>query len=126
MKYNVEYQGGESREIPGVAVDYMLANVMVDGEEIELYAEKEAEEDETATYEDLKAMILEQAKEYGIAAESLSFYQNVDRFYPSSQLCSACGAQWSGTKNLAVRKWTCPACGAIHVRDVNGECQYDD
>ena len=74
MKYNVEYQGGESREIPGVAVDYMLANVMVDGEEIELYAEKEAEKDETATYEDLKAMILEQAKEYGIAAESLSFY----------------------------------------------------
>ena len=74
MKYNVEYQGGESREIPGVAVDYMLSNVMVDGEEIELYAEKEAEEDETATYEDLKAMILEQAKEYGIAAESLSFY----------------------------------------------------
>lgn len=74
MKYNVEYQGGESREIPGVAVDYMLANVMVDGEEVELYAEKEAEEDETATYEDLKAMILEQAKEYGIAAESFSFY----------------------------------------------------
>lgn len=74
MKYNVEYQGGESREIPGMAVDYMLANVMVDGEEVELYAEKEAEEDETATYEDLKAMILEQAKEYGIAAESLSFY----------------------------------------------------
>ena len=43
----------------------------------------------------------------------------VDRFFPSSQLCSACGAQWSGTKNLAVRKWTCPACGAIHDRDVN-------
>lgn len=74
MKYNVEYQGGESREIPGVAVDYMLSNVMVDGDEVELYAEKEAEEDETATYEDLKAMILEQAKEYGIAAESLSFF----------------------------------------------------
>lgn len=43
----------------------------------------------------------------------------VDRFFPSSQLCSACGAQWSGTKNLAVRKWTCPACGTIHDRDVN-------
>ena len=43
----------------------------------------------------------------------------VDRFFPSSQICSACGAQWSGTKNLAVRKWTCPACGAIHDRDVN-------
>ena len=43
----------------------------------------------------------------------------VDRFFPSSQLCSACGAQWSGTKNLAVRKWTCPSCGAVHDRDVN-------
>ena len=43
----------------------------------------------------------------------------VDRFFPSSQLCSACGAQWSGTKNLAVRKWICPACGAVHIRDVN-------
>ena len=43
----------------------------------------------------------------------------VDRFFPSSQLCSVCGAQWSGTKNLAVRKWTCPTCGAVHIRDVN-------
>lgn len=43
----------------------------------------------------------------------------VDRFFPSSQLCSACGAQWPGTKDLSVREWTCPSCGAIHDRDVN-------
>lgn len=43
----------------------------------------------------------------------------VDRFFPSSQLCSACGAQWLGTKDLAVREWTCPVCGTIHDRDVN-------
>ena len=43
----------------------------------------------------------------------------VDRFYPSSQLCSACGAQWPGTKDLSVREWTCPSCGAVHDRDVN-------
>lgn len=43
----------------------------------------------------------------------------VDRFYPSSQLCSACGAQWSGTKDLAVREWVCPACGLVHDRDIN-------
>jgi len=43
----------------------------------------------------------------------------VNRFYPSSQLCSACGAQWPGTKDLTVRKWTCPNCGAIHDRDHN-------
>ena len=43
----------------------------------------------------------------------------VDRFYPSSQLCSVCGAQWSGTRDLSVREWTCPACGTVHNRDVN-------
>ena len=43
----------------------------------------------------------------------------VDRFFPPSQLCSACGAQWSETKDLSVREWTCPVCGAVHDRDVN-------
>ena len=43
----------------------------------------------------------------------------VDRFYPSSQLCSVCGAQWPGTKDLSVREWTCPVCGAHHLRDIN-------
>ena len=43
----------------------------------------------------------------------------VDRFYPSSQLCSACGTQWPGTKDLSVRGWTCPACGVVHDRDTN-------
>ena len=43
----------------------------------------------------------------------------VDRFFPSSQLCSACGAKWSGTKDLSVREWACPVCGAVHDRDQN-------
>ena len=43
----------------------------------------------------------------------------IDRFSPSSQKCSACGEQWPGTKDLSVRMWTCPACGAHHLRDVN-------
>lgn len=43
----------------------------------------------------------------------------VDRFYPSSQLCSVCGAQWPGTKDLSVREWTCPECGTVHDRDRN-------
>ena len=43
----------------------------------------------------------------------------VDRFFPSSQLCSRCGAQWSGAKDLKIRKWTCPSCSATLDRDVN-------
>ena len=43
----------------------------------------------------------------------------VDRFFPSSQLCSACGFKWSGTKDQSVRKWACPECGAEHDRDLN-------
>ena len=43
----------------------------------------------------------------------------IDRFYPSSQLCSTCGAQWPGTKDLAVREWVCLACGTTHDRDTN-------
>lgn len=43
----------------------------------------------------------------------------IGRFYPSSQLCSACGSQWGGTKDLSVREWVCPVCGTKHDRDVN-------
>jgi putative transposase len=43
----------------------------------------------------------------------------VDRFFPSSQLCSECGAQWPGTKDTKVREWTCPQCGAFLNRDHN-------
>lgn len=43
----------------------------------------------------------------------------VDRFFPSSQLCSICGAQWPGTKDISVREWICPFCGAVHNRDAN-------
>ena len=39
--------------------------------------------------------------------------------YPSSQLCSSCGYKNSITKDLAIRKWTCPKCGSIHDRDIN-------
>ena len=36
--------------------------------------------------------------------------------YPSSQLCSICSYKNSITKDLGIRKWTCPKCGSIHDR----------
>ena len=41
----------------------------------------------------------------------------IDRWFPSSKLCSACGTL-RGTMPLNVREWTC-VCGATHDRDVN-------
>ena len=45
--------------------------------------------------------------------------QRVSTTYPSSQLCGSCGYKNPLIKNLAVRKWICPSCGAVHDRDVN-------
>ena len=45
--------------------------------------------------------------------------QSVPTYYPSSQLCNCCGARSNLTKDLSVRQWTCPNCGAILDRDAN-------
>lgn len=42
----------------------------------------------------------------------------IDRFFPSSQLCSCCGQQNHQMKDLRIRKWQC-SCGAVHQRDKN-------
>jgi len=42
----------------------------------------------------------------------------VDRFYPSSKTCSACGHLLADLA-LSTRTWQCPACGTRHDRDVN-------
>ncbi|MFF3679751.1 RNA-guided endonuclease InsQ/TnpB family protein [Streptomyces sp. NPDC002120] len=41
-----------------------------------------------------------------------------DRWFPSSQLCSTCGAI-AGKMPLHVRHWTCTGCGTAHDRDGN-------
>ncbi|WP_409474920.1 RNA-guided endonuclease InsQ/TnpB family protein [Streptomyces sp. HC307] len=49
-------------------------------------------------------------------------FVRVDRWFPSTQLCSNCGALTGpkGITQLGIRKWTC-ACGAVHDRDGNAE-----
>jgi putative transposase len=42
----------------------------------------------------------------------------IDRWYPSSKTCSACG-HLLAELSLKTRHWTCPSCGARHDRDVN-------
>ena len=42
----------------------------------------------------------------------------VDRYFPSSKLCSACGHKLQELK-LSVRSLSCPECGALHDRDEN-------
>jgi putative transposase len=42
----------------------------------------------------------------------------IDRWYPSSKTCSACGYLLARL-SLSTRHWTCPGCRAQHDRDIN-------
>ena len=42
----------------------------------------------------------------------------VDKWYPSSQICSNCGNN-TGKKSLDIREFDCPYCGKHHDRDIN-------
>lgn len=66
-----------------------------------------------ASWSEFKSMLSYKAQRYG---RTIVF---VDRFYPSSQMCSECGCVNPEVKDLSVRSWICPQCGAEHDRDVN-------
>ncbi|WP_082632402.1 zinc ribbon domain-containing protein [Algoriphagus resistens] len=45
-------------------------------------------------------------------------FVKIDRWFPSSKSCSACG--WiKQDLTLSIREWVCGSCGEIHDRDVN-------
>ncbi|SNT48161.1 putative transposase [Streptosporangium subroseum] len=57
------------------------------------------------------AMLEYKAARYG------RHFGKIDRWFPSSKLCSACGTI-AESMPLTIREWTCP-CGAAHDRDIN-------
>jgi putative transposase len=65
-----------------------------------------------ASWSEFRAMLEYKADWYGRTVVA------IDRFYPSSKTCSACG-RVAAKMPLSVRAWTCTACGADHDRDVN-------
>ena len=64
-------------------------------------------------FSDFVLKLKQVASKYGVVVHK------IDRFYPSSQTCSECGGLFKGAKNLSLREWTCPQCGAKHDRDLN-------
>ena len=66
-----------------------------------------------AAWSEFERMIIYKSEWYG--RQKIS----VDRFYPSSQLCSVCNHRDSTVKDLKIRKWVCPVCGTVHARDEN-------
>ena len=49
----------------------------------------------------------------------------INRFYPSSKLCSACGYKNMNLK-LNDRQWTCGNCQTYHDRDVNAAVNIEN
>ena len=43
----------------------------------------------------------------------------INRYYPSSQICNICNYQNKEIKDLSIRKWECPICHTNHDRDYN-------
>jgi putative transposase len=60
----------------------------------------------------LVRLMEEKAERYGRQVVKVS------RWFPSSQVCSACGVK-DGPKPPGIREWTCGGCGTMHDRDVN-------
>lgn len=69
-----------------------------------------------AAFSTLRRQLEYKASWYG------SQVQVIDRFFASSQTCSACGARAKTKLDLRVRVFECAACGVRIDRDVNAAC----
>lgn len=45
-------------------------------------------------------------------------FHKIDRYFPSSQICSSCNYKW-GKLNTSIRQKVCSSCGVSHDRDIN-------
>lgn len=59
------------------------------------------------------------------AGQNGKIYQEVDRFFPSSKICSVCLNRF-GSLALEIRSWQCQNCGTKHDRDVNAAVNIRD
>ena len=96
-------------------------------------------ENQVICLEDLSVKVLERNKKLAKSVTDASFSRfvsmleykaewygrkiiKIDRFYPSTQLCSGCGYKnesIKGLRGLKFREWICPECGEVHDRDLN-------
>lgn len=67
----------------------------------------------STSWSEFTAMLTYKARWYGKTVT------RIDRFYPSSQVCSVCGHKNPLVKDLSIREWICPVCGISHDRDIN-------
>lgn len=83
QKIRIGFYGGESAYEAGKSCNYLIAlekPTDAEGDPVELYAEIILPDEDTPDdygYEALKAEIIEQAKEHGIPAENLVFWDEV-------------------------------------------------
>ncbi|SFS32743.1 putative transposase [Succinivibrio dextrinosolvens] len=100
----------KSRQIANVYDCVCIENLDMKGMSQSLNFGKSVHDNAFGRFTELLSYKLEEQGKYLV---------KVDRFYPSSQLCSVCGYKNKETKDLSIREWICPQCGTSHDRDIN-------